>query len=105
MSKSIQIRVPDIVFPELKEIKGKQPWLALLLDGMKYRGHELNIQIKQVGFQYGYDTHSYCPYCEKWILIENVVEGIGRSRARCPDCFRRVRTRRQSPLLTAEVEK
>lgn len=94
--KGIHIRVSENIISQLKEIKGDGPWIELLLDGAKYRGHELSIQ--RTIFNH-YETHHYCPHCQKWHLHEDCIYGVARARVRCPDCFKRVRTRSPVSLL------
>ena len=81
------ILLPKKIRAMLKEVKGEDTWLSLLVDGCKYRGMDIeylpNLRHK---------THYYCTHCEKWIPHEEGIYKVARARVRCPECFLSLRT-------------
>ena len=88
--KIISALVPEKLWNILKEVKGEDAWVSLLIDGAKHRGVEI-----EYFPNFHYKTHYYCSSCQKWIPHEKGVHNVARARARCPKCFGSLRTRRR----------
>ena len=88
MAKGIYVRAPPDIVVQLREVKGEESWLSLLLDGARHRNREIEYSPRTSK----YDGYYYCSGCEKWIPQDDAVYNVARAKERCPTCFRALKT-------------
>lgn len=83
----VGVPMPEKIKTLLKEAKGSDTWLSLLVDGAKYRGVDIEYLPNR-----RYATHYYCSGCKKWVPHGEAVYKVARAYVRCPDCMRTLKT-------------
>jgi hypothetical protein len=83
----VGIPMPKKINLLLKEAKGADTWLSLLVDGAKYRGVDIEYLPNR-----RYKTHYYCSGCVKWVPHGEAIYKVSRAYVRCPECMRTLKT-------------
>ena len=88
--RRIGIWIPARYREKVERAKGEDSWMALLIDGARYRGEKIKITLAP---RTGYKTHYYCSHCETWVPHEEGIYKVARAFVRCPICMLPLRTR------------